>query len=194
MWIEKHPDPTSVGNHYDNIAEHVGYDGFNVWINFIDPFLIAQAIYDPEPQGEDAEDDFNFGFLNMPRDAKIFDVAQGTGLIGRLLTEKGFTHIDGVDASEKFCKLATESGWYKEIKHQYLANGVDKLPAKWIGTYDVVMASGCFSKGHIQNPAGFDDVWAIMKVGGYFVTAFRTKYLEDEDELGFKAKLEGFRD
>ena len=190
MWVDKHPDPKTVGQHYDNIAEHVGYDGFNVWINFIDPFFIAQTVADPE----DPDDEFNFGFLNTPRDAKIFEVAQGTGLIGRLLNEKGFTHIDGVDASEKLCQMARESGWYREITHQYLANGVNKLPTKWLGQYDVVFASGCFSKGHIQNPAGFNDVWAIMKVGGYFVTAFRTKYLEDDDELGYKAKLEGFRD
>ena len=193
MWIDQHPNPESVGQFYDSVADHLAYDGFNVWIGFIDPYLISQVIYKPKPRSEHNRDEFNFGYLNARRDAKIFDLGQGTGLLGRLLTEQGFSHIDSADASEKSCKVASDSGWYKSNRCMYFGNGVDQLPANWIGSYDIVMASGVFSKGHI--PAeGFDDVFAMLKRGGHFVTSFRKSYLDDEDELGFKAKLEQLED
>jgi hypothetical protein len=55
----------------------------------------------------------------------------------------------------------------------FLGNG--DFPAKWINNFDVVIASGVWLKDHIPN-AAFDDVYAAIKVGGYFVTAMREKH------------------
>ena len=73
------------------------YDDFLIYINVTDPQKIADVIANPAPAEDAAEG--AFGYLNLPRDAKIFDIGQGTGLMGRLLCEKGFTNIDGADAS-----------------------------------------------------------------------------------------------
>jgi 2-polyprenyl-3-methyl-5-hydroxy-6-metoxy-1,4-benzoquinol methylase len=194
QWIDAHPDesanPNSSGEHYDAIADHLAYDGFNVWINYFDPYIIPLVIYKPEPEVEDPNDLFNFGYLNADRNSKVFEIGCGTGLCGRLLTEQGFTHVDGADASEKCLALNRQSGWYRQLWHHYLGRGVENLPKEWINNYDVILAAGCFSKGHIQTNRGFDDVMAMLKVGGHFVTATRVRYFDDEDELKFKEKMD----
>ena len=40
-------------------------------------------------------------------------------------------------------------------------------------------------KGHIP-ASGYEDVYAAMKVGSYFITAMRTKYWVDDEEEGYK--------
>ena len=48
-------------------------------------------------------------------------------------------------------------------------------------------------KGHIP-ASGYDDVYAAMKIGAYFVTAMRTSYWVDGEEEGYKTKLNTFTD
>ena len=39
----------------------------------------------------------------MPdKSGTIYDVGAGTGVMGRLLNEQGYTNVDGMDASESF--------------------------------------------------------------------------------------------
>ncbi len=101
------------------------YDDFLVRINFTEPYKIADAIAKPAS----AEGEEGFGFLNAARDSTIFDVGQGTGIMGRLLTAEGFTNIKGADASPEFVKLANESGWYQGCHERWFGSGVDKLAA-----------------------------------------------------------------
>ena len=148
---------------------------------------MAQVIGKPAPaDGADAED---FGWLNTPRDAKIFDFGQGTGLIGRLLTEQSFTNIDGADASPYFCRVARDSGWYQNVREFWFGRGIDQLPQEWIGAYDLVVGSGVFLEGHIPC-TGFDDAIEMTKVGGYFVTSIRHHYWENGHEFGYKDKID----
>lgn len=65
------------------------YDEFLVRINFTDPYKIAECITRPQP----AQDGEGYGYLNLPRESAIFDIGQGTGLMGRLLHTEGFTNI-----------------------------------------------------------------------------------------------------
>ena len=53
--------------------------------------------------------------------------------------------------------------------------GQDKFPDDLKNRFDLVCASGVWLEGHI--PAeGIEDVYAALKVGGYFVTAMRSYY------------------
>ena len=114
-----HPtqDPGQEGNACDfyNSIDQATYDEFLSYINFCDPAKIAEAISKPEPADVDPSDPNakGFGFLNTRRDAEIFDIGQGTGLMGKLLSREGFTTIDGADASSDFVQTASESGWYR---------------------------------------------------------------------------------
>lgn len=159
------------------------YDQFNASINFTDPYRIAEAISKVESE-QDA-----YGYLNLPRDSKMFDIGQGTGIMGKLLVQAGYSDIMGADASAAFCNEAREHGWYKDIRELFFGLGVDKLPADYVGQFDVVMASGVFMDGHIS-PGGLDDAHAMCKSHGYFVTAMRAQYYVNGEEHGYKDRLD----
>ena len=67
--------------------------------------------------------------MNTRKDAAIFDIGQGTGVMGKLLYQKGFTNIEGADACPSYVKTANESGWYKKSSVMWFGKGVDTLPS-----------------------------------------------------------------
>lgn len=75
-----HPtqNPDQEGNACDfyNSIDQATYDEFLSYINFCDPFRLAEAISKPAPTNVDANDPNakGFGFLNTRRDAEIFDI------------------------------------------------------------------------------------------------------------------------
>ena len=50
------------------------YDEFNRRINFTDPFNLTDVISKPAPEEGNDDANTNFGLLNCPRDAAIFDM------------------------------------------------------------------------------------------------------------------------
>ena len=131
----------------------------------------------------------DYGYLNVSRDAALFDIGHGTGLLGKLLSAEGFTNIEGADASSSFVETASASGWYRNCSEIWFGKGVENLPEYLLEKFDVVMASGVFLDGHIP-AAGFDDAHAMTKSGGYFVTSIRRSYYEIGEEHGYKDKLD----
>ena len=131
-------------------------------INFTEPTFIAERVF------KSVEEDG----LNIAKDAAIYDMGCGTGLIGELLHKQGYTNIVGSDASESFVKTAGDKPHYKEVKHFYSGMGLDKFEASYHNRFDVVTISGCLLKGHMP-AAAIDDVYCALKVGGHFVTGMR---------------------
>ncbi len=125
----------------------------------------------------------------MSKDSVILDVACGTGMFGRLLSEQGYTNMVGSDATPNFVRVAKASGIYIDVFEHWFGTGLEKFPTEHMGGYDLVTAAGCLSKGHIPN-AGLDDIHAALKLGGYFVAGWRTFYLVPGDENGFFEKLQ----
>ena len=113
----------------------------------------------------------NFGWLDLPRDAAIFDMGQGTGILGKLLAELGYTNIEGADASQSFVTRANESGWYKSCSVLLFGTGLENIPTDKLGKYDLIMSAGCFTGGHIPS-SGFDDAHAMLKTGATLLQAF----------------------
>ena len=167
-------DVTKIGEYYGKIGPEL-YDEYMKFINFnAEPYNIAPAVEE---------------ILNLPKDAKILDVGCGTGLIAKLISPKGYNNMYGVDATDKFVVAARETGLYKEAECMYLGNNV--LPEKFTNTFDCVIASGVWLKGHIPC-SGYDDVYSAMKVGSLFITAMRTKYYENGEEEHYKDALDKF--
>ena len=150
-------DPTKMGEYYDTIDPEI-YDELIVAINFTtETHAIATAALE------------KLAVL----DANIIDVGCGTGLMGKLLGNKGYKNIVGIDASQKFVDASIATGFYKEAEAMYLGNG--DLPEKYVNHFDMAVASGVWLKGHIPC-AGIEDVYLSLKVGGLFVTAMRAQY------------------
>lgn len=185
MFTDAHPTQTNIATFYDQMTGEA-YDDFLVRINYVDPYNITEAIYAEAPaDGSPA----GYGFLNTARDASILDVGQGTGIMGKLLKAQGFNDIQGADASTKFNEVGRATGAYKECREVWFGRGVDQLPRDFLMRFDVVMGSGIFMDGHIP-AAGFDDVHAMCKTGGHFITSMRKVYYQDGHEYGYKEKLD----
>ena len=113
----------------------------------------------------------------------------GSGTVGKLLKQKGFTNITGIDASENMLQKAKESGAYQSTHCMYIGMGVNKYPTELKNRFDLVTACGCFIEGHIPS-TGFDDVHASLKVGGHFVINFKEENWVEGTKEGFKEKLD----
>jgi predicted TPR repeat methyltransferase len=79
----------------------------------------------------------------------------------------------GADASSNFVQAARETGIYQDVFEHWFGMGLDKFPQEHRDRYDVVTASGCLSKGHIEKN-GLDDIHAALKVGGYMIAGWRS--------------------
>jgi predicted TPR repeat methyltransferase len=109
----------------------------------------------------------------------------GVGIFGRLLAERGFTNIMGVDACEPHLAFATASGNYKEGRCMWLGLGTDKFPADLKNRFDLVVAGGVWLIGHLPKE-GMLDAHAALKDGGFFVLAMRKTYWVNGEKQGYK--------
>ena len=110
---------------------------------------------------------------------------------GILLGEKGFKNIFGIDASENFLDNLKNIPSYTESRNMFLGKGVDKFPDELKNRFDIVVGAGVWIKSHI--PAeGMEDVFAALKVGGYFVSATRALYWVKGQEQGYKDMIDKY--
>ena len=125
-------------------------------INFTDPLIMAQIIAFPNAGA-------GYGLLNLPLDATIFDLATGTGYVGKALSAKGYRHIEGGDATAQYVQHCNDSGWYERVYEMYhgLPRGPDNaptIPDDLQGRFDCVVGAGVFYHGHIPKE-GFLDAY-----------------------------------
>ena len=159
------PHETVAMSQFYNQMDTADYEAMLVAINYTELGQIADIITRPESEGG----------LGIPLDAKIYDVGCGSGMIGKLLTERGYHDIIGTDASQNMMDASKAKGCYKELRCLFNGMGLDKFPDDLKGRFDLVTSCGVWLEGHIPN-AGFDDCHAALKPGGYFVTAMRSYY------------------
>lgn len=114
-------------------------------------------------------------------DARILDAGCGTGNMGQVLHEIGFTRIDGLDPSGGMLAMARRKGFYGALHPLTLGAKVD-LPAH---SYDAVVASGVLTHGHAP-PESLDGILGLVKPGGLIV--FSLSRIA-HDDMGFGEKI-----
>ena len=157
----------------------IGADGYDEWakhVKFNEPENIVALV------GMDS-------VVKVETNCEILDAGAGTGVIGRLLKEKGFTNMTAVDPSESMLGKLRESAAYKKDYQMYLGLGLDKYPDELKGAFDLVIACGSFLEGHIPD-TGLDDIHASLKTNGHFIVAFKDCYWVDGMKEGYKEKCD----
>ncbi len=119
-------------------------------------------------------------------DARILDAGCGTGNMGSVLHEIGFTHIEGLDPSAGMLAMARRKGFYQSLHQLALGAEVD-LPN---GTFDAVVASGVLTHGHAP-PESLDGILQLMKPQG--VVVFSLSQIA-HDDMGFGGKIAELND
>ncbi|XP_076368460.1 methyltransferase-like protein 27 [Tachypleus tridentatus] len=108
--------------------------------------------------------------LQLPKTAKILDVAAGTGLVGEALRKRGFTNIDGLDGSQALLDIAKKKNVYLRYITALIGEG-RRAPID-DNEYDGVVLSGAFSPGHLYTDC-LPELIRIVKPGGYICWSMR---------------------
>ncbi|XP_067948843.1 uncharacterized protein [Watersipora subatra] len=111
-------------------------------------------------------------YLNGRLDARVLDVAAGTGEVVKLVRRfADYNNIDGLDAAKGMLEVAQQSGLYKELFHMLFTINTG-LPHD---SYDVVISCGAIGPGHITLD-GFQEMLNLLKSGGYVIIVVRRLY------------------
>jgi predicted TPR repeat methyltransferase len=114
-------------------------------------------------------------------DACILDAGCGTGNMGHVLHEIGYTRIDGLDPAEGMLAMAARKGFYHQLHRLTLGAEVDLPPE----SYDAVVAAGVLTHGHAP-PESLDGMLKLVKPGGLIV--FSLSQIA-HDDLGFGDRI-----
>ena len=112
---------------------------YAAWADAYDSDLI-------DGHGYKAPEDAVAGFatLDLAKNARILDAGCGTGLVGLLLHEAGFTHIDGADLSAEMRAIAAKHDVYNRLFQLDMTDDFGIAPAD---AYDAVISVGVFGFG-----------------------------------------------
>ncbi|XP_066971944.1 methyltransferase-like protein 27 [Macrobrachium rosenbergii] len=119
---------------------------------------------------------------------KVIDVGAGTGGVGRLLRDKGFSNIDAIEPSKGMMDLLKKTGAYTNTYEEFLGVGQNSLLKD---AYDVLVTAGCFAPGHLP-VKGIDDMIRITKPGGLVTIVMRKEFLDHVEE--YKDRLIPYMD
>lgn len=171
-------DSNKIDEQYDGMADK--YDKYLEVLGYPDPDSVTEAIE---------------RVCQIPKDAKINDFGAGTGLIADVLAKRGYTHIDGCDASQKMLDLAKEKGIMKDMRCIYLCK--QQIPEEWKGVYDVVCSAGLMTFDHCDSSV-LEEKYSVLRPGGAGIIIFTLrphymqefKYQEKIDAMIAEGRLE----
>ncbi len=119
----------------------------------------------------------------LPKNAKILDAGVGTGLVGTVLFEHGYSNLEGLDISAGMLEKAAEKKVYTAL-HQ-------KVMGEPLGfstdSFDGIVSVGVLTYGHAPS-SSFDELIRVTKSGGYIIFPLVTDFYETSD---FKEKMSG---
>ena len=110
------------------------------------------------------------------RGAEILDIGCGTGLVAEELAARGFSAIDGLDASPRMLAEARAKGIYRDL----FAGDVRDPDAIDPARYAAVIAVGVFGAGHL-GPEDLDRFARPVRAGGPIVLySSALRWVEDD--------------
>lgn len=119
---------------------------------------------------------------HLPTDARILDAGAGTGRLGQLLHDAGYTNLTGFDLSQGMLDVAARLGVYKALHRMALGERLDFDD----GAFDATACIGTLTTGHAP-PSGIDELIRITKPGGIIIVTLNLSTYEDD---GVKARIE----
>ncbi|ETX05540.1 MAG: methyltransferase [Candidatus Entotheonella gemina] len=148
---------------------------YDIWAHDYDRDLIDEAGYiGPQRAVEELTQ-------YLSKDAKILDAGVGTGLVGKILHEQGYDHLEGMDLSAGMLQKAAEKKVYTALHQQVMGEPLDFAT----DSFDGIVSVGVLTYGHAPS-SSFDELIRITKPGGYIIFPLISEFYETSD---FKAKM-----
>lgn len=108
------------------------------------------------------------------RQGRVLDAGCGTGLVGLMLKDKGFAHIDGADYSQGMLDQAADKQVYENLVQIDLNSRTD-IPDD---SYDVVTCVGTFTSAHVR-PEALSELVRVARAGGLVCFTVRDSYWDE---------------
>jgi SAM-dependent methyltransferase len=121
----------------------------------------------------------------VPKNSRILDAGAGTGLVGKLLWEKGYRQIVALDLSSGMLAEARRKNVYQEFHQMVMGEplGFDT------DSFDAVVSVGVLTVGHAP-ASSLDELVRITRPGGYVVFSLRPDIYETAGFQEKQAELE----
>ena len=121
----------------------------------------------------------------VPKNAWVLDAGAGTGLVGKFLSEIGYSQMAAMDLSAGMLEEARKKNVYQEF-HQMVMGEPLGFSAD---SFDAVVSVGVLTVGHA--PANsLDELIRITRPGGYVVFSLRPDVYEDRGFKEYQSDLE----
>jgi len=154
-------------------------DFYSDWAKTYDAEVIENGYASPQRCADALAQNLN------NKAAKILDIGCGTGLSGEMLSNRGFSNIDGCDINPDMLKIAKSRGVYQTL---WLSDVSNPFPFE-NGTYQTISAIGVIGAGAAPLTV-FHQAIDKLDSDGLFVFSFNDHTLEDpsyeqaiEDEI-----------
>ena len=116
----------------------------------------------------------------VSENARILDAGAGTGLVGELLADQGYTNLVAMDLSTGMLEEARKKGVYREYHQMVMGETLDFAS----DSFDAVITVGVLTVGHAPAKS-LDELVRVTKPGGHIIYTLRPDLHE---EGGFKEK------
>jgi SAM-dependent methyltransferase len=120
----------------------------------------------------------------VPVNGRILDAGVGTGLVGQLLAEAGYTDLTGIDFSAEMLAQARLKSVYRVLRQMQLGDPLDFPP----NIFDAVACVGVLTLGHAP-ASSLDEMVRITKPGGHVIYSMRPDYREPGGFVEKEAEL-----
>jgi ubiquinone/menaquinone biosynthesis C-methylase UbiE len=117
---------------------------------------------------------------HVPLGGRILDAGVGTGLVGQLLSEVGYTDLTGLDFSAEMLVQARLKNVYGDLRQMELGKTLEYES----DSFDAVTCVGVLTLGHAP-ASSLDEMVRITKPGSHVIYSMRPDY---RDPAGFVAK------
>ena len=122
----------------------------------------------------------------VPKNARVLDAGAGTGLVGKFLSENGYSKMVAMDLSAGMLEEARKKNVYQEF-HQMTMGEPLGFSAD---SFDAVVSVGVLTVGHAP-ASSLDELIRITRPGGYVVFSLRPDVYESAGFKEKQAELEG---
>ncbi|MBD2607027.1 methyltransferase domain-containing protein [Scytonema hofmannii FACHB-248] len=117
---------------------------------------------------------------------RVLDAGCGTGLLGKLMIDAGFSQIDGVDISQKMVDKAQQLGIYQTLLGE--CDLQKPLPSSLENQYDIIASAGVFTLDMVF-PQTLAYLVRTAKPGCVIAIGSSSSWCEKYDFEGFYQKL-----
>lgn len=114
----------------------------------------------------------------VPTEARILDAGAGTGLVGKVLTEMGYSNLIAMDMSQGMLEEARKKNVYRQLYRMVMGEKLDFDT----DSFDTVICVGTLTLGHAP-ASSLNEPLRITKPTGHIVYTLRPDIYE---EKGFK--------